>query len=112
MNLEVKKLLQDILDSIVIIESHLQNIPSLSIYIKDVKTMDAVERLLAIIGEALWKADKKDNTLNISSKNKVVSLRHIIVHDYDIVEDSSIWIICKNHLPILKEEVEKLLKQD
>jgi uncharacterized protein with HEPN domain len=53
-----------------------------------------------------------DNTLAVSNKNKIIALRHIIVHDYDIIEDGSIWIICKKHLPVLKDEIEKLLKQN
>lgn len=106
MNLDILKLLQDIFDSVELIESHLQNTATLSIYRNDFKTIDAVERRLSIIGEALWKADKKDSTLNITNKKRIISLRHIIVHDYDLLESETIWLICKNQLPILKAEVE------
>lgn len=109
MSREVKKLTQDIYDSIVLIEAHLQNIPSLSAYVEDLKTIDAVERRLSIIGEALWKAEKIDPTIIVSNKKRIISLRHIIVHDYDLIEDSTIWLICKNHLPILKKEVQAIL---
>jgi uncharacterized protein with HEPN domain len=109
MNPEVKKLIQDIFDSIVIVEAHLQNVPGLSVYKEDIKTVDAVERRLAIIGEALWKADKKDKTINISNKARIISLRHILVHDYDLIEDATIWIICKKNIPILKNEVQSIL---
>jgi len=109
MNHEVIKLIQDIFDSIVIIEVHLNNIPTLAIYKEDIKTVDAVERRLSIIGEALWKADKKDKTLNISNKARIISLRHILVHDYDLIEDATIWMICKKNIPILKNEVQSIL---
>ena len=85
MSPEIKKLLLDILKSIEIIELRVQNFSTLAAYKIDLKTIDAVERRLAIIGEALWKVDKEDKTLAISSKNKIISLRHILVHDYDIV---------------------------
>jgi len=85
MSPEIKKLLLDILKSIEIIELRVQNFSTLAAYKNDLKTIDAVERRLAIIGEALWKVDKEDKTLAISSKNKIISLRHILVHDYDIV---------------------------
>ncbi len=109
MSLEIKKLLKDVFDSIILIKSYFQNIDSLSAYSSDLKTVDAVERRLSIIGEALWKANKKDITIAISNKDKIIALRDIIVHDYDIVDDSAIWIICKQHLPVLKNEVEIIL---
>lgn len=40
----------------------------------------------------------------------VIGLRHIITHDYDLVSVGSIWLICKNNLPKLKEEVSGILK--
>ncbi|MCD6011927.1 MAG: hypothetical protein K0Q79_1789 [Flavipsychrobacter sp.] len=112
MKLEVLKWVQDIYDSVVLIESHLQNVSSLSDYSNNALVVDAVERRIAIIGEALWKADKMASSLDISDKKKIISLRHIVVHDYDIVEDADIWIICKKHLPILKAEVLAILNSE
>ncbi len=56
MNPDFIKYLQDILDSIKVIEFHLAEIESFSDYAKTIQLIDAVERRLAIIGEALWKA--------------------------------------------------------
>jgi len=109
MQLEVSKLLTDIYKSIGLIESHIQNAPTLSAYKSNILITDAVERRLSIIGEALWKADKMDKGLNISNKKRIISLRHIIVHDYDLMDDSTIWLICQRQLPILKAEVASLL---
>ena len=109
MNREIAKSIQDIFDCIVLIENHLQNIPTLSAYKNDIKTIDAVERRLSIIGEALWKVDKMDPALAISSKKRIISLRHILVHDYDLIDDETIWIICKKNIPILKTEVKTIL---
>ena len=109
MNREVAKLTQDIFNSILLIEDHLQNIPTLSAYKKNNMAIDAVERRLAIIGEAMWKADKLDNSLIISDKKRIISLRHILVHDYDLIEDETIWMICKKRLPVLKTEIQSIL---
>ena len=109
MSPETGKLLLDVLKSIDMIEVHLQNAPTLSAYKNNTMIIDAVERRLSIIGEALWKADKMDKALNVSYKSKIISLRHIIVHDYDLVESETIWMICKKNLPLLKTEVQAYL---
>jgi uncharacterized protein with HEPN domain len=109
MDLEVKKFLQDILDSISLIENYLQSLSSLADYQNDLKSIDAVERRLAIIGEALWQANKVDSSIDVTEKSKIISLRHILVHNYDLVDDSTIWMICKKHIPLLKDEVSALL---
>jgi uncharacterized protein with HEPN domain len=111
MNLEIKKLLQDILDSIALIEHYLIGIQTLQEYKKSPLLMDAVERRLAIIGEALWKATKLTELPGISDQKKIISLRHILVHDYDLIEDDAIWIICKKHIGLLKKEAAALLEE-
>jgi uncharacterized protein with HEPN domain len=70
---------------------------------------DALCRRFAIIGEALYQADKIKNTIAISDKDKIKGLRHIIVHDYDMVRPSDLWRIIQKNLPLLKEEVNKIL---
>jgi len=109
MNPEQYKFLYDILDSINTIETYIADVKSLAEYKKDAKTIDAVERRLAIIGEALWKADKIENLNSITNKSKIIGLRHILVHDYDLIDDEAIWTICKKYLPILKQEVDSIL---
>ncbi len=109
MNPEVNKLLNDIYKSIGMIEEHLNTVSSLSEYQNDLKTIDAAERRLAIIGEALWKADKLNRELIISDKKRIIALRHILIHDYDLIEDATIWMICKKNLPVLKTEVRAIL---
>ena len=70
MNPEIKKYLDDILHSISVIENHIEDISTLKDYETDQKTIDSVERRLVIIGEALFKADKIDNTIVIADKRK------------------------------------------
>ncbi len=74
------------------------------------KTIDAVERRLSIIGEALNKAIRLNPELQISNRNKIIGLRHLLIHDSDKSDNSTIWLITQKHLPVLKGEVELLLK--
>lgn len=93
MEIKVYKYLFDIADSIEIIEDHLSGISSLTEHTNDLKTIDAVERRLSIIGEALNKAVKLNAQLEITNKNKIIGLRHILIHNYDVLDDSTIWTI-------------------
>lgn len=70
----------------------------------------ALERGISIIGEALYKANKIDRTLAITRLPQIIATRHIVVHEYDIVDNERLLIIVNNHLPLLKEEVENILK--
>src|SRR2546423_1008855 len=98
MNPDSLKYLQDILDSINKIEYHLQNIESITDYSKNLTVIDAVERRLAIIGEALWKVSKKNPEISVTDQIKIIALRHILVHDYDLIDNASIYKICKTNL--------------
>ena len=106
---DIRKYLEDMLLSIEIIEEHLNGIKSLLEYEADQKTIDSVERRLAIIGEALFKADKLDEFLIISDKKRIIGLRHILVHDYDLIDDSTIWLIVQRSLPLLKSELKQIM---
>ena len=83
MNPESLKYVEDILDSIEMIEFHLRDIKSFSEYSSNLTVIDAVERRLAIIGEALRKITKLDPELKVTDQQKIIGLRHILVHDYD-----------------------------
>lgn len=70
----------------------------------------AVERELEIIGEASNRILKLDSEFPIDNARKIVDLRNWVIHGYDKVDDVIIWGILINHLPKLKEQVEKLMK--
>lgn len=80
-----------------------------SLFQKDLKTKRAVERNLEIIGEAVSRVLKHDNSIQISNARKIISTRNRIIHSYDNVSDEMIWSIVINHLPVLRSEVENLL---
>ena len=110
MNPEVFKYIGDILDSIDMINSHLTGIKSFSEYESNFMLIDAIERRLAIIGEGLWKLTKLNKAIQVTDQKKIIGLRHILVHDYDLIDDATIWKITQNNLDILKEELQNYLK--
>ena len=73
------------------------------------RTKRAVERNIEIIGEALSRILKGDETIVISNSRKIVDTRNRIIHGYDSVSDDVIWGIVIRHLPILQTEIQVLL---
>ena len=90
---EIKAYYEGIQFSISRIEYHIAEIKSFSEFKNAFTVYDAVERRIAIIGEALWKIDKMDKDAAISDKQKIIGLRHILTHDYDLINAEIIWKI-------------------
>lgn len=110
MDNETKTWLYDILNAIIEIESFFEDTPKIfAAYQTDLRTKRAVERNIEIIGEALSRILKHDETIAISNSRKIVDTRNRIIHGYDSVSDEVIWGIVIKHLLILKSEVETLL---
>ena len=107
---EVKKYLQDILTAAEHILEFTAEVKSLDAYSKNLIVKRAVERELEIIGEALNSAMNISDELEITEARKIINTRNKIIHGYDKVEDAIIWAIILKHLPILKSEIEQLLK--
>ena len=40
-----------------------------------------------------------------------MGLRHILIHEYDLIEDATIWNIVHNNLSILKQEVIAIINE-
>jgi len=110
MDNDIKAWLYDILNAIMEIESFFDDSSKEFVkYQKDLRTKRAVERNIEIIGEALGRILKRDETIIITNARKIVDTRNRIIHGYDAVSDDVIWGIVIRHLPILQREVEILL---
>lgn len=108
----IKTWLHDILQSTHEIDSYYVDKPKIyAEYVYDIKTKRAVERNLEIIGESVNRILKKDKKFKLNNAEKIISTRNRIIHGYDKISDDLIWSIVINHIPKLKEEVTKLLKQ-
>lgn len=110
MDNRTKKLLFDILSSINNINEYLDNKRVFDYYDNNQMLQDAVERNIEIIGEAMNQILKLNPDISISNSRWVVDARNLIIHGYDEIDNTQIWGIIINHLPILKTEVEMLLK--
>ena len=111
MEIEIKAFLFDIQTAISNIENYLADRPKIfAEYKKDMRTKQAVERNIEIIGEATKRILNFDSTIHITNARKIVDTRNRIVHGYDTVMDEHIWAIIINDLPKLKEEIIEMLR--
>ncbi|HEX9825530.1 MAG TPA: HepT-like ribonuclease domain-containing protein [Flavobacteriaceae bacterium] len=103
-----KKYLSDILIAIDLIEKFTVDVTNFNIYQDDLKTQSAVERQLAIIGEALNQLKKIETDLEIENAKQIIGFRNRLVHTYDSIDNSIVWAIINRHLKRLKEEIQAL----
>ncbi|MDR0864823.1 MAG: DUF86 domain-containing protein [Candidatus Symbiothrix sp.] len=106
---KVSKYLFDIDNSISLIEEFMAEIKDFTAFQKDKKTQSAVERQLAIIGEAVNKLRQEETKIILSNTDQIVNFRNRIIHSYDNIDVSIVWAIIKRHLPVLKQEIDELL---
>lgn len=80
-------------------------------YQKNIMLKRAVERNLEIIGEAVNRILKSDESYGarITESKSIIGLRNQVIHAYDNVSDEIIWSILINHLPKLKVEIDELI---
>ncbi|MBV6655133.1 MAG: DUF86 domain-containing protein [Mameliella sp.] len=73
----------------------------------------AVVRSLEIIGEATKKipADFKAKWPVISWRN-MAGMRDKLIHDYMGVNYSIVWDVVKNIVPVLREQIEEIIKEE
>ncbi|MFZ4455291.1 MAG: DUF86 domain-containing protein [Bacteroidales bacterium] len=109
MNVEIKKYLFDIHESIVSIENYLGDKRDFKVYMADKMLRRAVEREFEIIGEAMNRIEKLDSTIQISSKRQIISMRNRVIHVYDKIDNEIVWGTIVRHLPNLKTEIANLL---
>ncbi len=110
MDIEIKKFLFDIHESIESIENYLGDKRDFKVYMANKMLRRAVEREFEIIGEAMNRIDKLDSTIDISSKKQIISMRNRVIHGYDKIDNEIIWGTIVRHLPNLKVEIQQLLK--
>ena len=108
---KVSKYLFDIKSSISLIDSFLNGIDTFDVYQSDFKTQSAVERQLAIIGEAVNKLKQENSSYTLPHAKQIIDFRNRLVHSYDNIDNSIVWVILKKHLPALKEEIKNLINE-
>jgi uncharacterized protein with HEPN domain len=103
------KYLFDVLRAVELIEAFVADTPTFSAYQSDLKTQSAVERQLAIVGEAVNHYRRVEPDAELPNTKQMVDFRNRLIHSYDNVNGSIVWTIVQNHLPELKAEVQRQL---
>ena len=112
MDERIEKQLYDIKFSIEEIESYFEAKDiKFSDYQKNSMLKRATERNLEIVGEAMNRILKRDDSFaeKISELKAIIGLRNQVIHSYDNISDENIWSIIINHIPQLKSQVNSLL---
>ena len=113
MDRKLKKYLSDILASIMEIESFMEDRPKeYATFCNDLLFRRGVERNIEIMGEAMNQVLKLDSEIPITAARKVVDTRNFVIHAYDSLKPDLLWGIVINHMPLLKTEIENILRKD
>ena len=70
--------------------------------------LTAVERKFEIIGEAVNRLSHETSDIDnhISSYHRIIGLRNVIAHGYDLIDYELLWDVVANYLPNLIEEID------
>ena len=111
MNKPQKKYLADIQQAITDIEQiHMKGFEAQEDFIQDLKTIRAVERELAIVGEACYQLRKWG--VNFDEQDQAINRRNTLVHQYDAGRPANLWNYVTYRIPILAASVTDLLSRE
>ena len=108
---EALMLLEEVRTAIAEIEAFVDYRKGFAIYTDHRPSQIIAERLLEVIGESVKKMMRLDEHIILTDSARIASLRNRIAHDYSSIEHATVFVILTRHLPVLKEEVEALLKE-
>lgn len=112
MKKDPKNFLEDILFSIERIERHTKAV-SEKAFSEDIDSQDIILRRLSVIGEAANKLPKELLDKHPSIKwREWIGLRNVLMHEYFNLNLDTVWKTVVDELPVLKKEVEKMLKEE
>lgn len=109
MDNKVKAKLTDTIKAIDEIKLFVTEIKGFSDNKNDLKSKRAVERNIAIIGEAVNQLSKIDGTILITNAKRIVATQNRIIHSYDNVSNDIIWAIIVKELSEQEAQVKLLL---
>lgn len=76
----------------------------------DIKTKKAVQRNFEIIGEAMNRILRVQPDFPVEHAKKIIGMRNRIIHSYDAISDELIWTTIIRDLPLLKQQIDQLVK--
>lgn len=103
-------LLRDMLDAAGTIQDYVRGKTSAD-YFADRALRDAVQWNFAVIGEALSQLHKIDAPIaeQVREWNRIIGFRNQLVHGYGVIKHGITWDIIENKLPVLIDDLNRLL---
>ncbi len=112
---EIVEILDVLLDSISLVQERFSKIAESGDFVSTsdgVTLLDAISMRLQIIGESVKKIQKKDlpflNRYAEIEWDKIARFRDLVSHHYEHVDHEIIFDICANHIPRLREAIQKM----
>ncbi len=106
---ELRKYLEDIRAAIIEVDAYVDLSGGFNQYQVDRRSQIIAERLLIVIGEQVVRVLRSEPDIAITETVRITGFRNRIVHDYDQIDNATVYNILVRHLPILKNEVAVLL---
>jgi uncharacterized protein with HEPN domain len=106
------KLLEDIRDAAAFVRQATAD-KTLDDYRGNRLLRQAVERNFEIIGEAVGRLAKLDpkTAAGIGEYQRIISFRNILIHGYDLIDDTQVWDVIQSDLPTLEAQVAFILAE-
>ena len=101
-----RKLYEDILQAISELELFCKD-KDIDDFLQDRQLQLTAERELEIIGEALSRLRREfpDDADTIPDIHKIVGLRNVLAHGYDVLDYEILWDVIVNRMHILKKSI-------
>lgn len=79
-------------------------------FYEDIQCQDAVIRRIEIIGEAARRVSPTTRQAYPHLPwREMTSMRNLVIHEYDVVDIRQVWETVQNKLPLLIEELSKII---
>ncbi len=111
MKLEVQVWLEDVRSAIAVIQTRTNGISSYPDFLADEVARVYAERYLIVVGEAMKRILAAEPGIAITNATRIVRTRHRLVHEYDNIDNETLYAIVIKHLPLLRAEIDALLDQ-
>ena len=114
---EIADILDLLLESIILVRERFSKITESEDFVstwEGVTFLDAISMRLQVIGESVKRIQKKDLSLLNGyveiEWDKIARFRDLVSHHYEHVDHEIVYDICQNHIPRLKNVIEKMIK--
>ena len=105
-------LLEDILESIQLIQKYMKGVGEEE-FVQDPEKQDAIVRRLEVIGEAVKGLPDELTTRYADVPwRQIAGARDILIHEYFRVDLEMAWEMVKEDLPELESQVQKILREE